>query len=125
MVKTTRRSTKDWAGNLQAYAFAWGLPSLAIIAGSLVDPVIRTVIWSVALIWMGSACLMNARRCGRTHCRYTGPFYLILVVPVLLHGFGLLSLGQYAWWFLGIAILLGAKAIWWVTEKAWGTYVDR
>ncbi|MGH1478959.1 MAG: hypothetical protein ACRBM6_09610 [Geminicoccales bacterium] len=125
MTETAGSPAKDWAGDLRAYALAWGLPSLAIIAGSLVDPLIRTAIWSVALIWMGSACLMNARRCGRMHCRYTGPFYLILIVPVLLHGSGLLSLGPYAWWFLGIAILFGGKVIWWATEKAWGTYVDR
>ena len=113
---------KDWAGSFQAYAAVWGVPLLVIIAGAFVDVHIRTAIWTVALIWMGAACLLNARRCGRTHCRFTGPFYLILIVPVLLLGFGLLPLGPYAWWILGAGILFGGKIIWWATEAAWGKF---
>ena len=119
MTEAGGQPAKDWAGNIRAYALAWGAPSLAIIAGSLVDAPARTVIWSVALIWMGTACLMNARRCGRTHSRFTGPFYLALIIPVMLHGFGLFPLGSYAWWILGAVILFGGKIIWWATEAAW------
>ena len=74
---------------------------------------------------MGAACLFNARRCGRTHCRYTGPYYLVLIVPVILHGAGLYPFGAYAWWMLGFAILLGGKIIWWATEVSWGKYTGR
>jgi hypothetical protein len=122
MTEAAEQTARDWAGNVRAYALAWGVPSLAIIAGSLVDAPARTAIWTVALIWMGTACLMNSRRCGRTHCRFTGPFYLFLIVPVLLHGFGLISLGPYAWWILGATILLGGTVIWWATEAAWGKF---
>jgi Ca2+/Na+ antiporter len=45
---------------------------------------VASAVWIIALIWMGSACILNARRCGRTHCRYTGPYYLVMIVPVLL-----------------------------------------
>jgi hypothetical protein len=115
-------SRKDWAGDVGAYALAWGVPSLAVIAGSLAEVPTRMAIWSVALIWMGTACLLNARRCGRTHCRFTGPFYLALIVPVLLLGFGRISLGPFGWWILGAAILFGGKIIWWATESAWGKF---
>jgi hypothetical protein len=118
----SRQSAKDWAGNLWAYALAWGWPPFALIAGSLVDAPARTAIWSIALIWMGSACLMNARRCGRTHCHFTGPYYLALVIPVVLHGLGLFPLGPLAWWVLGGAILIGGKIIWWTTEAVLGRY---
>lgn len=123
MTEATPNTAKDWAGSFRGYALAWGVPLLAIVAGILVDVPSRTVIWSIALGWMGLACLINARRCGRTHCRYTGPFYLILIVPVLLHGSDLLSLGPYAWWILGAAVLFGGKIIWWGTETIWGKYV--
>src|SRR5215831_6433182 len=37
---------------------------------------------------MGVACILNAQRCRRTHCRYTGPYFLCpfvsLVLPALL-----------------------------------------
>ena len=122
MTETATRSARDWVGDRRAFALAWGLPIIALIAGSYADAPTRTVIWVAALIWMGAACLANARRCGRTHCRYTGPFYLLLTVPVALHGFGVVPLGSYGWWILGAAILLGGKIIWWATEAAWGKF---
>jgi hypothetical protein len=51
----------------------------------------RVVIWTIALIWMGAACVLNARQCGRTHCRYTGPYYLAMIAPVLVLGSGAVS----------------------------------
>lgn len=122
MVNSVETSSKDWVGNFRLFNRAWGLPLLVMIFGSFVDAPVRSVIWSVALIWMGTACLINFRRCGRTHCRFTGPFYLILVIPVLLLGFGLISIGPYGWWILGAIILFGSEIIWWATEAVWGKF---
>jgi hypothetical protein len=113
---------KDWAGSLRAYLIAWGIPSLILIGAAFVEPVPRMLAWSGVLVWMGAACLMNAQRCGRTHCRYTGPYYFLLIIPVALHGLGVVPLGQWAWWTLGALILLGAKVIWIGTEVLWGRY---
>ncbi|WP_283813340.1 hypothetical protein [Bradyrhizobium sp. Leo121] len=38
----------------------------------------KSVIWIIALIWMGTARMLNARSCTRTHCRYIGPYYLAM-----------------------------------------------
>lgn len=122
MGEAAEQTARDWAGNFRAYALAWGVPSLAIIAGSPMDAPTRTLVWSAALLWMGTACLMNARRCGRMHCRFTGPFYLALIVPVVLQGYGLVPLGPYAWWILGAVILFGGKIVWWASEAAWGKF---
>lgn len=113
---------KDWTGSLRAYLVAWGIPSLVLIGTAFTEPIPHTLAWSGVLVWMGAACLMNARRCGRTHCAYTGPYYLILSVPVMLHGFGAVPLGQGGWWVLGVLILFGGKVIWIVTEVLWGRY---
>jgi hypothetical protein len=83
---------------------------------------IRVVVWIVALIWMGTACILNARRCKRTHCRYTGPYYLAMTAPVVALGLGIVSAGIYAWVVLGILIVAGSKLIWWTTERAWGEF---
>lgn len=80
------------------------------------------VIWIVALAWMGTACILNARRCGRTHCRFTGPYYLAMIIPVLALGSGVVSAGLYAWVALGVVIILGDKIVWWATERAWGKF---
>ena len=66
--------------------------------------------------------MLNARQCGRTHCHYTGPYYLAMVVPVLILGAGIVPLGMYGWLALGAFILGGGYAIWWGTERAWGKF---
>lgn len=102
----------DWAGNLGAFAIAWGLPTALILLGLLTGPADRAVLWTVALAWMGGACLLNARRCGRTHCRYTGPYYLAMILPVLLLASGIITTGYFGWLILGVLILTGSKLIW-------------
>jgi len=68
---------------------------------------------------MGMACILNASRCSRTHCRYTGPYYLAMIAPVLVPAGGMDSAGFSGWLILGILIFAGGKIIWWATEHAW------
>lgn len=112
----------DWATSFSDWLKAWGVPSLILIAAAWTEPMIRALVWSGVLVWMGSACLINAERCGRTHCRYTGPYYILLVFHVMVHGLGVLPFGPWAWWVLGALILLGSKLIWLATERLWGRY---
>ena len=67
--------------------------------------------WVAAIVWMGTACLLNARRSGRTHCRFTGPYYLAMIAPSL--ALGIVDAPLYAWLVLAAFILLGDKIIWW------------
>jgi len=113
---------KDWARSLGGYLIAWGIPSIILVAAGLLDPASRAIVWAGVLVWMGAGCLLNARRCGRTHCRYTGPYYLLMIVPVVLLGAEVVSFGAWAWWGLGAMILLGIKIIWLATEVMWGKY---
>jgi hypothetical protein len=98
------------------------MPKAAILAGLLVPISVRALIWIIALIWMGTACILNARRCNRTHCRYTGPYYLAMIVPVIALGTGLVTVGILGWVCLGVIILGGSGLIWWATERAWGKF---
>jgi len=119
----TVHSAKDWVGGLGANLIAWWIPQAAILAGLFLEVPARMTIWIVALGWMGTACLVNARRCGRTHCRYTGPYYLAMIVPVLVLASGLVSVSFFGWMGLGVLILVGSKIIWWATERAWGKFL--
>jgi hypothetical protein len=101
---------------------AWWIPKVAIVAGLLASFAVRTTIWTVALAWMGVACILNAKRCGRTHCRFTGPYYLAMIVPVVVLGTSLVSAGPYAWLALACVIPLGGRLLWWGTEHAWGKF---
>ncbi len=86
MANNTARPAVDWTASARTYGWVWGLPIVAIVAGLLVDVPARTAIWTIALAWKGAACILNARRCRRTHCRFTGPYYLAMILPVLVLG---------------------------------------
>ena len=113
---------KDWAGNWRSLALLWGVPAAAMLGSALLEPAARGAIWTIALIWMGTACLANARRCSRTHCKFTGPFYLLMALLVLTLTFGALPLGAYGWQILGGVTLLGTIVLWWGTERVWGMF---
>jgi hypothetical protein len=113
---------RDWAASVRTYGWIWVLPIIAIGASLFIDIRARTIIWAAALGVMGAAYVLNARRCGRTHCRFTGPYYLAMILPVIMLGSGAFSGGLSAWLALAVLIPAGSKIIWWATERAWGTY---
>jgi hypothetical protein len=119
---TSFRSSRDWLGSVRTSTVAWWLPHSVLIAALFVSAPVRAIVWTIALVWMGVACIFNARRCNRTHCRFTGPYYFAMVVPVLALGFGLIPAGIYSWIVLAALILGGTKLIWWATERAWGKF---
>ena len=70
----------------------WYLPSFAFALGFFVSPGLKTVLWTLSLGLMGTICLLNASRCGRIHCYFTGPFFILAAVTSLGYGTGL-----YVW----------------------------
>ena len=115
----------DWLSGFRTYTVAWVLPVFVLLIGLLLTPSTRILVWTFALAWMGVACLINARRCGRTHCRFTGPYFLLMIVPVILLGLSNSSADLGAWTALGLVIVLGSQLIWWATERLWGRYSGR
>jgi hypothetical protein len=118
----TQEPERDWVGDAWTFGLAWGLPASILMAGALLAPPIRTVLWTGALLWAGAACLMNAKRCGRTHCRFTGPFFLVMAVITVLYGTGILWLGSNGWFVLALVIGFGFAALWWGSEAYFGKY---
>ena len=116
------RASKDWAGSWQRLALIWGLPVAIMAASSNLTPAPRGVVWTVMLLFMGGACLANARRCSRTHCFYTGPFLILMAGVLALYAKGLLSLGGNAWGLLASIALGGAAILCCVSESMWGRY---
>jgi len=119
-MSTTSESSRDWLASARTNVLAWWLPRVAMVAALFAAVPLRTAVWTIALLWMGLACILNARRCGRTHCRYTGPYFLAMIVPVL--GSGFMDAWIYAWIILGVLIVVGSQLIWWATERAWGKF---
>ena len=115
---------RDWASGL-TLAAVWGVPAAAMLLALPLEPTARGVVWIAMLVWMGAACFANSRRCDRTHCRYTGPFFVAMAALVLLFMAGLLPLGSQPWLVLGLSILVGNALLWWGSEKLLGTYSRR
>jgi hypothetical protein len=91
----------DWVGRRRTLALGWGLPSAALVCSLFVESPWRAWIWVPSLLCMGAACLVNAIRCGRTHCYFTAPLFFVMACVGLLDGLGLLALGPRAWTWLG------------------------
>jgi hypothetical protein len=121
MVKTEEQPN-DWLNSTDTSLLAWWLPKLAIFVAVFAAVPLRAVVWVLALLWMATACILNARRCGRTHCRYTAPYYLAMILPVLALASGLISASVYTWLALALLILIGGWVIRWTTEQKWGRY---
>src|SRR5216684_3383390 len=117
MTNAPIQPSSDWLGSVHTSLLAWWIPKAAILAGLFVPVSLRAAIWIIALIWMGTACILNARRCNRTHCRYTGPYYLTMIVPVFVLAMGIASAGIYGWISLGVFIVGGSGLIWGAKER--------
>src|SRR5260221_5508830 len=118
MTNAPAQTSRDWLGSVHTSLLAWWMPKAAILAGLFVPVSVRAVIWIIALIWMGAACILNARRCNRTHCRYTGPYYLGMIAPVGV--LGVVSALIYSWMFLAVLILRRSWLLLLATESGCG-----
>jgi hypothetical protein len=101
----------------------WRLtPLVIIVTGFLGRSPWIEVAWTTSFAVMGAACLLNAHRCGRVHCHFTGPLYLLASAASLLQGLGIISVG---WIWIGGVALAGGIFLNYVPEWIWGKYVSR
>jgi hypothetical protein len=88
----------DWVTRPGAGVFWWCLPlcigcasnSFALPARDL------ALIWMVSFVWMGTGCVLNARRCHRLHCYISGPVFLLGAAALGLFAAGLLAFGPHS-----------------------------
>lgn len=120
---TTGNSRDILSSPWLAFAVFW-LPAIAIVVvgSSRFNSGWRTVVWTVALSTMGTACIANALRCGRVHCYITGPFFLVMALVTLLYGLSVVPLGASGWSLIGLTILAGAIALCCLPELFFGKY---
>jgi hypothetical protein len=117
----------DHAARALPFFWSWGLP-LAILFSTnflseLVPFPVIIMMMSGSFFWMGLACILNARRCRRRHCYYSGPIFIAGGAGVLLVGFGIVSFGAdgliiIVWGTLALALLT------YLTEPIFGKYVN-
>lgn len=101
----------------------WGVSHIVFFIGIFTNPMLRTILRSSSLSIAGIACLINAFRCGRLHCFFTGPFYLVMAVLSLLYGVGILQFGQLGWLWIGGVVVIGGPILTRVPERIYGKYI--
>jgi hypothetical protein len=123
----THDSARDLLSNWVAAGALYGVPIIALIASGFIelDQGWRAVVWTASLTVMGAACIANALRCGRVHCYVTGPFLLVMAVVALLFGLGVIRGSQDVWNVLGLIVLIGMVATYWLPERIFGKYRAR
>lgn len=112
---------RDWARGARGLLI-WCVPLAILLISPLLYETSLVVIWPSLLTFMGIACLMNARRCGRLHCYLTGPFFLLLAPVALLYGLGVVPLGRNGWGFLSTTLIIGGALLTCGPEWFFGRY---
>ena len=109
--------TRNWSRLFLVY----GVPWIAMqLVGNLSNSALAVAgTWTAGFAVMGTACLVNARRCGRVHCWFTGPWFLLASVLTVLRYLEVIGIS-------GPTILnggmLGALVLFFVSENIWGKY---
>jgi len=116
-----RRGAADLASGVRG-CLTFGIPAAILLISPSIGTRYLVIVWPALLTFMGVACLLNARRCGRTHCYVTGPFFLILAGVALLNGIGILPLGARGWSTLSAAFAIGGALLCCVPEWLLGRY---
>ncbi len=115
---------KDLAAGWRSFLPIWGAPVFAAIAASLLPMPdwVAAAAWAVAFLWMGAACLVNASRCGRLHCYFSGPVLLLGALLASLIGSRVIAFGPHGLLAVAAATLTLA-GLTFVLERVWGKYV--
>lgn len=111
----------DWARGIRGWLI-WGIPIAILVISPSFGSRYLVIVWPALLAFMGTVCLLNAHRCGRTHCYLTGPFFLLLAGVALLYGIGVLPLGANGWYNLCDALVIGSAVLCCVPEWIVGRY---
>lgn len=102
----------------------WGLPAAIVVTASILNGTNLLaltgagILWTLATAWIGIGCVINARHCGRVHCRIDGILFPLLSVIGLLNVLGILSLNWNLYWAIFLVILAAS----FVPEVVWKKY---
>jgi hypothetical protein len=91
----------------------WGIPTVsaflmeALWGAHVISFTAGGVIWILTALWVGVACAINFRRCGRVHCLINEILQPLLALSILLGiaGVSALKWNQYinAYWLILLA----------------------
>ncbi|GAM97412.1 MAG: hypothetical protein R3C31_10340 [Hyphomonadaceae bacterium] len=120
--RADERAARDLSARAGSFLGIWIAP---IVCAGLVTvfapepPWAAPIAWTAAFSWMGGACLLNARRCGRLHCYFSGPILLVGALAALAAG--VVDFGSHGL-ILIVAVTLALASLTYGLERAWDRY---
>ena len=114
--------SKDWSRQPGGIVSWWVLPTVVgVSTGFLGLSLAATAfVWAGAFAWMGTGCLLNARRCHRLHCFISGPVLWLGAVATALLGFGVMPGTHALNYVIWSTVLLASLSF--APERFWGRY---
>lgn len=123
---TADRGDNDMLDNAGGQLLVYGVPFVALqLAGNLAGFTVATVVPAVAFLLVGVVCIYNARRSGRVHCFFLGPWCLLAGTMTALYSLRVIDFGPDSWQLIVNTGLAGALALYIASEKIWGRYFGR
>lgn len=104
----------------RAALLIWCVPAALVFLGVFWAQA-RVPLWVPSFLVMGSACVVNAKRCGRLHCHITGPLFLLAALATLLDALAIVSV---AWHWILITTVAGT-AFGYGLEYIGGLYITK
>ena len=88
----------DWDNRPCMGIVWWCLPlAIGVAASYLASSSLTTVLaWIVSFVWMGTGCILNARRCHRLHCYISGPAFFLGAAALGLFAAGIAFAGPHS-----------------------------
>ncbi len=119
-MKGTFDLTRSWGRLFLIYGVPWIVMQLV---GNLSNSALAVAgTWAAGFAVMGTACVVNALRCGRVHCWFTGPWFLLAAAVTVLRYMGVVEI---SWSTIINAGPAGALLLFFVPEYIWGKYFGK
>jgi hypothetical protein len=114
----------DWVRRPGMGFFWWCIPLGVGLAANHFAPSPRAtaLVWMVAFLWMGTGCILNARRCRRLHCYISGPAFFLGAAALALFSAGVALSGPHSLNNI-VSITLTVALLSFVPEMIWRKYL--
>jgi hypothetical protein len=119
-----REPANDWVRRPAMGFVWWCLPlGISVAANYLVSSSRATaLVWMVSFAWMGTGCLLNARRCHRIHCYISGPAFFLGAAALAFFAAGVAPLGPHSLNNI-VGVTLAVVLLSFVPETVWRKYL--
>lgn len=117
-------TANDWVRRPGTGFVWWCLPLAVGVAANYFGSSPRAIalVWMCSFVWMGTGCLLNARRCHRLHCNISGPTFFLGAAALALFAAGVALLGPRSLNNI-VGVRLAVLLLSFVPEMVWRKYL--